>query len=383
MTTTPTKIVVACDSFKGCLTAAEVTAVVAEAAARAFGPACRVLAMPVADGGEGTTEALAASLPGAAWHTCLVDAPLPELSQVEARFAIAPDGSTAFLELAQASGLPLVPPERRDIMRASTLGTGQMILHAVESGCRHIVLGLGGSATCDGGMGVLAAMGVEFVDSLGHELPPCAASLGRVAEIDCRGLRDDVARTRFTLLTDVANPLCGEQGAARVFAPQKGASPAEVDHIERGMASYARLLGHTALLPGAGAAGGVAAALTARLPRCQATPGAAFVIERIGLADALAGADLAVTGEGRIDCQTAFGKAPKAVADAARAAGVPVLAICGSAEQGVDPGALGFVDIVPVTPPGMPLQQALQPDVARRCIADCGIFRNFAPDFNN
>lgn len=368
--TKPKKIVVACDSFKGCLSAAEVSTAVADALKKICGASCQVVVKPVADGGEGTTDALAAGCQKPVqWVTCMVDAPLPELPQIEAQYAIDSDGTTAYMELAQASGLPLVPRECRDVMRSSTLGTGQMMLDAVERGCTHLVMGLGGSATCDGGMGVLAALGVEFVDSLGHELMPCAANLGHVAEIDCRGLRDDMARTRVTLVTDVTNPLCGPLGAARVFAPQKGATPHQVELIECGMRHYAKLLGDSSLLPGAGAAGGVAAALTAMLPRCTITAGATFVIEHIGLADAVRDADLVITGEGHIDRQTAMGKAPQAVAELARSMGVPVVAVCGAAADDVDARSLGFERIVPITPPDMPLQHALQPEVARQCIA--------------
>ncbi|MBQ7690128.1 MAG: glycerate kinase [Muribaculaceae bacterium] len=358
------KIIVACDSFKGCLSSREVAAAVA-GALRACGVP-QVVELPVADGGEGTVEALVAASPAAMrWVECEVPSPLPELPPVQTRYAIDAAGATAYLELAQASGLALVPHDRRDIMRASTLGTGLMLLDAVEHGCTHLVLGLGGSATCDGGMGVLAALGVEFVDALGHLLPPCAESLAKVHEIDCTGLRDDIAHARVTLLADVDNPLCGPQGAARVFSPQKGATPAQVEAIEAAMQRFARLLGNTAMLPGAGAAGGVGAALTAFLPMCRITPGAQFVLERAGLARHLAGADLVITGEGRIDAQTAMGKIPWHVAETAWQHGVPVVALCGSVAGRVQAHTLGMDCIVAVTPPHMPLDIALRPDVAR------------------
>ncbi|MBR1804097.1 MAG: glycerate kinase [Muribaculaceae bacterium] len=365
------KIVVACDSFKGCLSSSEIALTVAEAI-HAMHAGIAVETVPVADGGEGTVEALVAACDRpVTWITCPVDAPLPELPQVEARYAI--DGNTAYMELAEASGLTLVPAEQRDVMRAGTLGTGQMILDAVERGCTHIVMGLGGSATCDGGMGVMAALGVEFLDSLGHELFPCAESVGKVFEIDCHGLRDDVLHTRITLVTDVTNPLCGPLGAARVFTPQKGATPQQVEALEQGMLRYARIIGDSAQQPGAGAAGGVAAGMTAFLFNCRIVAGAPFVLGQVKLASRIAGTDLVITGEGRIDGQTTLGKTPQAVAAIARQQGVPVVALCGAVDAGVDAAALGFERIIAVTPPHQPLAEAMQPQVAcdniRRAIA--------------
>ncbi|MBR6282680.1 MAG: glycerate kinase [Muribaculaceae bacterium] len=363
------KIVVACDSFKGSLSSQEVARAVADGVHHVC-PACQVDALLMGDGGEGTVDALVAgSREPMQWVICTVDAPLPELPQVDARYAISADGSTAFMELAQASGMALVPTAKRDIMRSSTLGTGQMMLDALERGCSHIVMGLGGSATCDGGMGVLAALGVEFVDSLGHLLPPAAASLELISEIDYSGLRDDAMRAQVTLLVDVANPLCGPQGAARVFAPQKGASPEQVELIEQAMQHYAHLLGDSTTRPGCGAAGGVGAALTAVLPHCRITPGATFVLNHIGLAERMAGADLVITGEGRIDAQTSMGKAPQAVAQVARLQQVPVVAICGAVKPGVVAEQLGFDRIIAVTPPNQQLEQAMQPHVAHNNVA--------------
>lgn len=372
------KIVVACDSFKGCLASGEVAQAVTEALHRRD-HTLEVVAVPVADGGEGTVEALvAAERQPVEWVSCLVDAPLPELPQVAARYAIVADGSTAYMELAQASGLPLVPVGRRDVMRASTLGTGQMILDAVERGCSHLVMGLGGSATCDGGMGLLAALGVEWIDAAGHELYPCAASLGRVAEIDCGGLRDDVASTRITLLTDVSIPLCGTNGAVRMFSQQKGALPQQVEILEQGMCHFARFLGDSVGHPGAGAAGGVAAGMTAMLPRCQIVPGAPYVLGHAHLETLLAGADLVITGEGHIDGQTTMGKVPQAVAAIARRQGVPVLALCGGVDATVDAAALGFARIVAVSPASQSLDVAMQPQVARENIREA-IAQLFSP----
>lgn len=359
------KVVVACDSFKGCLTSREIAETIAEAI-READPTIAVDAVPVADGGEGTVEALVAACDRPVqWVNCLVDAPLRQLPPVEAHYAIDADGTTAYMEMAQASGLTLVPIDRRDIMQASSLGTGQMILDAVNRGCNHIVMGLGGSATCDGAMGVLAALGVEFLDARGHLLYPCAQSVGLVHEIDPQGIPDDVLGTQFTLITDVNNPLCGPRGAARVFAPQKGASPQQVELLDHALTSYARFIGDNAHQPGAGAAGGVPAGMTAFLPHCTIEPGAAYILHKVRLASRIADANLVITGEGRIDGSTAMGKTPQVVARLARQIGVPVVAVCGATTPDAGADALGFDRILTINPPGTPLAEALRPDVAR------------------
>lgn len=363
------KIAVACDSFKGCLSSKDIARTVADAIHSA-NASIQVEQVVVADGGEGTVEALVAACDHpVTWVSCTVDAPLPELPQVEARYAIDSDGKTAYMELAAASGLTLVPHDKRDIMRASTLGTGQMILDAVERGCRHIIMGLGGSATCDGAMGLMAALGAEFLDVEEHLLYPCAENLEKIHEIDFSGISDDILQTHITLVIDVDNPLCGPRGAARIFAPQKGASPQQVELLEQAMGNYARFIGNTALLPGAGAAGGVAAAIAAFLPRCTMSKGAPFILGKARLTQRINDADLVITGEGRIDGQTAMGKAPQAVATVARQCNVPVVAICGTVAPDVDASALGFSQIIPVTPPDMPLHIAMQPSMARANVA--------------
>lgn len=361
------KIIVACDSFKGCLSSKEIARTIAEAISQ-VDATIDVVEIPIADGGEGTVEALAAAAPEPIKRvTCTVDAPLPELPQVEATYIVTESGC-AFMELAQASGLPLVPRDQRDIMRASTLGTGQMILHAITNGCTEIALGLGGSATCDGGMGLLAALGVEFFDSDMHHLMPCAANLGKIAEIDCHGLNPEAADAKISLIIDVDNPLCGPRGAAHVFAPQKGASLEQVEQLEQMMLHYATFLGNTASLAGAGAAGGVVAGMKAVLPQCRLMPGANYVLDMARFDEMVTDASLVITGEGRVDAQTAMGKAPGSVRQRAAEHGVPVVAICGAVAPNLDSNALGFSQIIPVTPVDMPLEEAMRPDVARQNI---------------
>ena len=363
------KIVVACDSFKGCMSSKDIAQAVADVV-HAIDASAHVEQVAVADGGEGTVEALVAACNHPVrWASCSVDATLRELPQVEACYALDSDGKTAYMELAAASGLMLVPHDKRDIMRASTLGTGQLILDAVEHGCRNIIMGLGGSATCDGGMGLLCALGVEFFDDKGHYLEPCAESLGLIYEIDCTGLNPMLDEVKITLLTDVENPLCGLQGAAHVFAPQKGATPEQVEIIEQGMCHYAKFLDNIAIRPGAGAAGGVAAGMTALLSHCELLKGAPFILGQARLESRITNASLVITGEGRIDSQTTMGKVPQAVAAIAKRHSVPVVAICGTVASDVDAHALGFERIIPVTPPDMPIDIAIQPLVARDNIA--------------
>lgn len=362
------KIVVACDSFKGCLTSREIAQTVAQALA-GICPEAVVDQTIVADGGEGTVDALTAACESPIeWVSCHVDAPLPELPQVEACYAIDRDSNTAIMELAAASGLPLVPVNKRNIMRASTLGTGQMILDAIEHDCRKIIMGLGGSATCDGGLGLLAALGAEFFDTNGRYLYPCAESLAKIQEINLTGISDKVSSTHITLLTDVDNPLCGLQGAAHIFAPQKGASPEQVELLEQGMRKYSLFLGDTAHRPGAGAAGGTSAGMVALLPHCIMVKGAPFILGKARLSQRIKDADLVITGEGRIDGQTTMGKVPHAVAAIARQYDIPVLAICGSAAADVHSSQLGFKHIIPVTPTDMPLDIAIQKNMARENI---------------
>lgn len=351
-----TKIVLAFDKFKGSATSLQV----AEAALRAVRQACpgaQVVTLPVADGGEGTVQAFARAWPGAQWVSCTVSAPLPGLPPVTARYLVR--GRTAVMELAAASGLLLVPPERRDVMHASTCGTGQMIAHALRGGCRHVVLGIGGSATCDCATGLLAALGFRFLDGAGREVPPCGANLGLIERVDASGVLPQARAARFTLVSDVANPLCGPQGAARVFGPQKGATPAQVQALDSGAARFARLMpADVPARAGAGAAGGVGAGLMAFL---QATlvPGVEAVLQALDFDRQIAGATLVFTGEGRIDAQSGMGKATGGVCRAAHRQGIPVVALCGALDPAVQLSQLGFDAVFPIVAGPVTASQAM------------------------
>lgn len=321
------KIILAFDSFKGSASSEELAEAAAAGIADAC-PFCETVRFTLADGGEGTTAALAAAF-AATPVSAATSGPLED--SITARYAIA--GNTAIIETAAASGLTLVPEGRRNPMKTSSYGTGVLIADAIRRGCRKIILGLGGSATNDAATGILAALGYRFLDSDGHELYPCGENLTKIAMIDSSAADPLLARTEFVLACDVDNPFCGKNGAAAVYAPQKGATPKQVVALDDGMRHYAALLlsltGTDILdVPGAGAAGGIAGGL---LPFVNARirSGIDTVLDALGFDDALDGADLVLTGEGRIDAQSAMGKAISGIVRRAARKNVPVIALAG------------------------------------------------------
>lgn len=351
-------ILLAIDKFKGSATSVQI-ALAAERGLHAVLPDLEVVTMPIADGGDGTLAALAQALPDAQWKQCSVTPPVGGTGPTAvAKYLVTPDG-TAVMELAAASGIALAP--HLDALHAQTIGTGDMIAHAIGQGCRHIVLGIGGSASTDCGTGLLSRLGFKFLNKDGHTLPPCGASLASIASIDASHVPQAVRDTRFTLMSDVDNPLCGPQGSAAVFAPQKGADSAMVALLEQGTQHFATLLPEgIASKPGAGAAGGVGAGMMGLLG-AQIKPGALTVLHLLHFDEVAARATLIVTGEGRIDASSAHGKAPAAVLQAGQALGVPVVALCGQATP--EAHNLGFFKVIDITPAGMPLSQAMRTDV--------------------
>ncbi|MCR9036007.1 glycerate kinase family protein [Tractidigestivibacter montrealensis] len=333
------RFVFASDSLKGTISSARAADILEEEATRLLpGVSCTRLA--VADGGEGTVDAVVASLGGSRIDATVED---PLGRPVETIYGMLP-GNRAIIEMAAASGLPLLTHAERNPMLTSTYGTGQLVLHALRNGAAEVTLAIGGSATNDGGMGAMRALGVRFLDGAGGELQGTGADLGRVARIDISGLDPLVSRASFRLLCDVDNPLLGPRGATRVFSPQKGATPEQVEELERGMASYARVLertlGRAADQPGDGAAGGLGAAIRLFLG-ATSVPGIDWVLDVVGLDRALLGADLCITGEGHADAQSAHGKVVSGVASRCKRLGVPCIAIVG----GMDPGALDLMDL--------------------------------------
>lgn len=361
------KTVIAIDSLKGSLTSREA----GEAARRgvlAADATADVSLFPLADGGEGTVHALIGAEDTLV--PCTVRGPLGD--PVSAEYGIRRDG-TAVIEMAAAAGLPLVPPALRDVKRASTYGVGELIADAIRRGCRRFLIGIGGSATNDGGTGMLRALGVRFTDEASRELPEGGMALAGLAAIDTSGLLPALADCDFSVACDVDNPLCGERGASAVFAPQKGARPEEIPLLDAALARFAEVTAHTlghdrASTPGAGAAGGLGFALLAFLG-ARLAPGVEVVMEATGLLAALADAELVITGEGRLDGQSAFGKAPVGLALAAKAHGATVIALGGSL---TDEAALlhgyGIDAILPILDAPCTLAEAMERERTARNI---------------
>lgn len=321
------KIVVAMDSFKGSLTSPEAGEAVRRGIQRAI-PEAEVVVLPMADGGEGTTQALSQALQGEPVIRT-VTGPLGE--PVSAMYVRA--GATAVMEMAQAAGLPLVPEEKRNPMNTTSRGVGELIIHAIEHGCRDFIIGIGGSATNDGGMGMLSALGLRFLDQDDRLLPGYGRDLSCVTSIDSSGLLPELKDCRFRIACDVDNPLCGPQGASAIYGPQKGLTPEGVRVMDEAMNHYAELTVNKIKenyvnYPGAGAAGGLGYAFLSWLGG-ELQSGAELVMDAVGLRKALCGADYFVTGEGRMDAQTSMGKAPSAAAALAREAGCLVIGFAG------------------------------------------------------
>jgi len=327
------KIVIAPDSFKESLSAPEVAAALARGAKRAA-PLAQIICIPMADGGEGTVQAVLGATQSER-HSHLVQNALGQ--PIQAQWALLPN-QTAVIEMACAAGLEHISVTERDALRATTYGVGQLIKQALDAGARHIVLGLGGSATNDGGAGMLCALGLRLLDAQRQPIAPGGAALATLAHIEAGELDPRLQQTKITIASDVNNPLCGPRGASAIFGPQKGASPEQVQQLDAALSHFADLcaqhLGHDRRdAPGSGAAGGVGFAAHAWM---QATfrPGAAVIAEIGGLAQAVEGATLVLTGEGRLDAQTLLGKTPMGVAQIAKRAGVPAIAIAGSLGSG-------------------------------------------------
>lgn len=357
--TTPSaqRVLVAADKFKGSLTAVEVAERVI-AGLRRVRPDLRAEALPVADGGDGTVAAAVAA--GFERHEVRVSGPLGD--EVTAAYALR-DG-TAVVEMAEASGLQRLPEGVFAPLTASTYGSGELLRAALDAGARSIVFGVGGSATTDGGAGMLAALGARFLTASGEPVRPGGAALAELATADLSGLDPRLRSVEFVLASDVDNPLTGPKGAAAVYGPQKGASPEDVERLDAALAHLVKVLDASALAasPGAGAAGGIGFA--ALLVGARFRPGIEVMLDVLGFASALERADLVITGEGSLDEQTLHGKAPAGVAAAARAAGKDVVAVCG--RLALAPEVLGRA--------GIRRAYALtdvEPDVAK-CIADAG-----------
>jgi glycerate kinase len=353
-------IVIAPDSFKESLSAKEGCEAVARGVLRAC-PEAQVDRVPMADGGEGTVDALVAATHGTQ-RTVTVTGPLG--TPVEAVYGVLGDDSTAVIEMAAASGLEIVPPEQRDACITTTYGTGELICHALDAGATRLIIGIGGSATNDGGAGVAQALGYRLTDADNRELDYGGTALARLAHIDASNRHPRIGKCAIDVACDVTNPLCGPNGASAVYGPQKGATPDAVEELDTALEHYAdiveaKLNVTIRNLPGAGAAGGLGAGLVT-FTGARLRSGVELVAEACGLADRVRGADLVITGEGRIDGQTAQGKTPVGVARVARAAGVPVIALAGMVVPGFETVYDEGIDAVfAIAPEPMPKNEAL------------------------
>lgn len=352
-------ILIVPDSFKGSLSSTQVGERIRDGL-RSVLPQASFRLLPVADGGEGTVEAVSAAAGGTAYSVQVAG---PMGNPVSAQYAVLPDG-TAVLEMAQASGLPLVPLPLRDPGRATTRGTGELISAALDQGCSRILIGIGGSATNDGGAGMARALGARFLDRNGQELAEGGGALEGLDRIDLSGLDPRLARAEFLVASDVTAPLCGPQGASLVFSPQKGASPQQAARLDRCLAHYGQVLEATfhrplVNLPGAGAAGGLGAGLMA-FCNAQLQPGIDIIFDLLHLEQEAAQADLIVTGEGRIDATSATGKLLSGVGRLARQYQKPAIAFAGAvALADADLQAIGLQAAIPICDGPMALEDSL------------------------
>lgn len=358
------KITIAVDSFKGSLSSREVADAFEEGFKSQF-PKCEVVKVSIADGGEGTVDALVETLNGELVKALVAD---PLGRTISAQYGIIDDGRTAVMEMSAASGLPLIAPTERNPLRTSTYGTGEMIVDAIKRGCRKFLVGIGGSATNDGGTGMLRALGFRFLDAEGNELIGGGEILERIDKIDASTARAELADCEFIVACDVTNPLYGPEGAAYVFAPQKGADAAMVERLDQGLRNYARAIERfngvqVDAIAGAGAAGGLGGGFKALLG-ARLEPGIDMVLNAMQFPKIIAGSDLVITGEGRIDRQTTMGKAPSGVLREATAQGIPTIAIGGAVQPCKELEQSGFAAVLPIVAGPVALEVAMQRDTA-------------------
>lgn len=365
------KIVIAIDSFKGSLTSMEAGEAARDGIQRVYQEG-EIVVRPLADGGEGTVEALIQGMHGER-RKIEVTGPLGE--KVWAQYGILPESKTAIMEMSQAAGLPMVAKERRNPLETTTYGVGEMIKDGIEQGCRRFLIGIGGSATNDGGIGMLQALGFELLDAEGKQVPYGAKGLKELVTVSDEHRLPELEICEFCIACDVENPLCGEQGCSAVFGPQKGATPEMVWQMDQWMETYAKLVSEKyptadAKQPGTGAAGGLGFAFLTFLPAVLKS-GVRCVLEEIHMEEEIQQADVVVTGEGRMDGQTAMGKAPIGVAQMAKKYGKPVIGLAGA----VTPEAAacnqeGMDAFFPIVRSAVSLEEAMEPEQAKKNLAD-------------
>lgn len=360
------KVVVAIDSLKGSLTSMEAGNAIKEGILKADKNA-EVIVKPLADGGEGTTEALTEGM-GGEMVSAEVMGPLGQT--VKAEYGYLPEKRMAIMEMAAASGIILVPDEDRDPMRATSYGVGEMILDAIQRGCRSFIIGIGGSATNDGGIGMLSALGYDFLDEKGNQVALGAKGLSQVAYIKADNVKEELKNCSFQIACDVTNPLCGSNGATYIYGPQKGVKEEMKERLDGAMAHYAAAAAaftgkDCREFEGAGAAGGLGFAFLSFL-NTQLQPGIDLVLDAVQLEASMEGADYVVTGEGRLDSQTAMGKGPVGVARLAKRKGARVIALAGSIAPGAEQcNEAGIDAYFPILTQIVTLQEAMKKETAR------------------
>lgn len=365
------KAVIAIDSFKGSLTSIEAGNSVAEGIKRVYNDA-EIIVKPLADGGEGTVETLTSGM-GGTRQSVSVTGPLGK--PVRCEYGIIEDTGTAVIEMAGAAGLPLVPKEERNPMNTTTYGVGEVILDAIKKGCRRFIIGIGGSATNDGGIGMLQALEYEFLDKAGEPISQGGKGLEVLADIECADVIPELKKCKFYIACDVTNPLCGPDGCSAVYGPQKGADPGMVSLMDQWMENYARVAKEKfdradPEYPGAGAAGGMGFAFMA-FTDAVLESGIKIVLDEIGLDKDIRNADVVITGEGRLDGQTAMGKAPVGVAELAKQYDIPVIAFSGCVtEEAVKCNEKGIDAFFPILRSVVSLDEAMDPENAKNNLAD-------------
>ncbi len=365
------KVVVAMDSFKGCLTSMKAGNAVKEGILRAI-PQAEVVVKTLADGGEGTTDALLEGLGGTRVDLSVTG---PMGKQAKCCYGILEDGKTAVMEMAQAAGITLVAESERNPLHATSYGVGEMILDAVHRGCRHFIIGIGGSATNDGGVGMLSALGFCFLDETGCSVNGGAEVLFRIMGINADKVLPELKECEFQIACDVDNPLCGENGASFVYGPQKGLPPELCSKVDEDMRHYAKVAEafsgkNYSGTAGAGAAGGLGFAFLTFL-NARLVPGAELILNAVGLERELETAQYVITGEGRLDAQTVMGKAPIGIARLAKRYGSKVLAFAGSiAGDAVKCNDAGIDAFFPIVRGVTSLEEAMKPETARQNMAD-------------
>ena len=362
------KVIIAIDSFKGSLTSVEAGEVAREGILQVH-PNWQIGLIPIADGGEGMLGVMLAATGGSIQTVTAHD---PCMKPIVAEYGISADGTTAFIEMATASGLPLVPEEMRNPMKTTTYGTGELIKDALGKGCTRFIVGIGGSATNDAGTGMLQALGFRFLDASGKELGQGGEILEKVLHICSQDRHEMLKNAHFIVACDVQNPFYGPNGAAYVYARQKGADERMIADLDRGMQHFAKVLQRwtgmdIGLTAGSGAAGGMGGGMMALLD-AELKSGADLLLDISRFDERIADADLIITGEGRIDRQSLMGKSPGKILQRAQAHGIPVIAMAGSVEDKDLLLKAGFAGVYATKPAGMPLEEAMKKEVARKCV---------------